>query len=262
MSIATKESLKTADILARLQARYGAPNYAFFREVGDATGGVQRRWADGLAVSLWPSRGLTIEGFEVKASRADWKKELADASKADRICRYCDYWWIVVGDPGIVKDGELPPTWGLLVPHGSGLKCQVKAPKLEPTPLTREFVAALSRRASEQSVDQATIDAAYKNGMTAGRAERLPRRESVDHLNNALQQVNDRINRFQQVTGLWIDIGDDSRLQRIGDAVRYVLDGDAHLKGDLERLSRQLAEQAKSVATIAEQLTPKSEAAT
>jgi hypothetical protein len=250
----SKDVIGTAAIIARLQVRYGAPNYAFFREVGDATGSVQRRWADGLAVSLWPSRGLTIEGFEVKASRADWKKELSDASKAERICRYCDHWWVVVGDAAIVKDGELPPTWGLLVPHGNGLKCQVKAPKLKPVPLNREFVAALARRASEQSVDQATVDAAYKEGAAAGRAERLPRRGSNEAIEQTLVKINEKIDRFQKATGLWIDGGDDARLRRLGEAVRYVLDGDEHLHAYMSRVASQAADVAKQAQAVADQL--------
>lgn len=54
--------MRTEVLLKLLKARYGANAYAFFTNVADGTGGNASRWADGLAVSLWPSRGLTIEG--------------------------------------------------------------------------------------------------------------------------------------------------------------------------------------------------------
>src|SRR5438876_1169784 len=81
--------------------------------------------ADALAMSLWPSRGLELHGFEIKASRADWRTELRNPETADEIATRCDRWWIVAGSADIVTDGELPPTWGLLVPLGSALVAKV-----------------------------------------------------------------------------------------------------------------------------------------
>jgi hypothetical protein len=89
-----------------------------------------------------------VHGFEVKVSRGDWQRELQKPEKAEAIMRYCDHWWIVT-PKGLVRDGELPPTWGLYELDGRGLRCAVQAPKLDATPLTREFVAAMVRRAGQ-----------------------------------------------------------------------------------------------------------------
>lgn len=68
-----------------------------------------------------------ILGFEVKVSRSDWLSELKKPEKADSLARYCDRWYLVISDPKIVKDGELPPTWGLLCRKGDRLVEVVKA---------------------------------------------------------------------------------------------------------------------------------------
>ncbi len=62
-------------------------------------------------MNLYPSRGLEINGFEVKGSRQDWIKELKSPEKSAPVQRFCDRWWIVA-PAGIIQPGELPPTWG------------------------------------------------------------------------------------------------------------------------------------------------------
>lgn len=99
--------------------------------------------ADFIAIDKWPS-GQSLIGHEVKVSRADWLTELRDLSKSERVKRYCDYWYLVVSDPAIVKAGELPGDWGLMYAHGPGLRVKTKAPTLDPEPLTLDFVAGLT----------------------------------------------------------------------------------------------------------------------
>ena len=145
-----------AAVIAALKERFCAPAWALIPHVRNGTG-YQRttpRTADAIAMSLWPSRGLELHGFEVKVSRADWVKELENPAKAESICRFCDRWWLTVGDAEIVWAGELPPTWGLLVPKGDKLVAKVEAPKLEAMPGDRLFLAALLRKTVEVSADE------------------------------------------------------------------------------------------------------------
>lgn len=105
-----------------------------------------RRTADFIAMDLWPSKGLTLHGHEVKVSRGDWLTELADPSKADEFRRYMDRWWLVVPDATIVRD-DLPDGWGLMVARGPALAIRVPAPKLTPEPMPRTMQACLLRAA-------------------------------------------------------------------------------------------------------------------
>lgn len=140
--------MRAEEIRAALAKKFAAPEYALFFEVGDATGGRARRWADALAMGLWPSRGLALQGFEIKVSRSDLTSELKNPAKAESIARYCRYWWLAT-PPGLVREGELPEGWGLYEAHPNGLRCIKQAPTFTEQSITPEFLAAILRRACE-----------------------------------------------------------------------------------------------------------------
>lgn len=148
----TVETTKTteADVLSWLRRRYSAragngDRYVFATHVHDASGFSYRRTADAVAMDLWVSRGLELHGHEVKVSRSDWLTELRDPEKSAAVGRYCDRWWLVVPDLSIVRQGELPAGWGLLVAGPARVYAAVKAPKRRPEPVTRTFMGALLR---------------------------------------------------------------------------------------------------------------------
>ena len=146
--------LTEGQLFGRLKKRYAAPEYAIFPGVQNSTGYTrQRREADALAMSLWPSRGLEILGFEIKSRRSDWMNELRQPKKSEAIQKYCNRWWVVAADKDIVnvEAGELPATWGLMVPRGQHLVTVVEAPLLESEDLDRGFIASILRRAQEAS---------------------------------------------------------------------------------------------------------------
>lgn len=141
--------MNSGDIRSALRARFAAPEWAIFFEVGDGTGAVQRRWADAVAMNLWPSRGLSLQGFEIKVTRSDWRAELKNPAKAESVGQYCDYWWIVA-PAGVVPHDELPETWGLYEVNPAGKITQaVAAEKRQSQPFGRPFLAALLRRAGQ-----------------------------------------------------------------------------------------------------------------
>lgn len=145
-----KEYKSEGAVFRLLERRYPESQYAIFSQVADETGARQSRWADAIAFGLWPSRGLEIEGFEIKVSRSDWLSELKDPSKSSAIQRYCHRWWIVAGSRKIIKPEEIPKSWGLLIPRGNDmLEAKVPAPLLTPKKISRKFCAAVMRRAAE-----------------------------------------------------------------------------------------------------------------
>lgn len=89
--------------------------YVIAEHVRDAAGFQAIRTADAVAMDTWTSSGLLLHGFEVKVSRSDWLAELADPGKCLPVKRFCDYWWLVTSERDLVKPGELPNGWGLLV---------------------------------------------------------------------------------------------------------------------------------------------------
>lgn len=212
--------MRTDDLMDLLRSRFSPPAYAFLTNVGIATGMACDRWADAMAMGLWPSRGLRLHGFELKVSRTDWLRELKKPSKAEKHVRYCDHWWLVVSDAEIVKDGELPPTWGLIAAKGGKLHTKVEAPALEPEPISRKFLAAICRRVSEQSAREDEIEKARLAGYKQGE-EANERRRSYDQKRH--EDLQRKVVEFEQASGVNLQYG--WQLGKVGEAVKMIVDG-------------------------------------
>lgn len=194
--------LNTAHARQMLHKRYTAPEWALMEEVAPATGG-GTRYADAVAINLWNSRGHAVHGFEIKVSRSDWLRELKQPEKAEDIFRFCDYWWILA-PKGIVKDGELPKSWGLLELRETGIVQIVKAPKLEPLPVTREFFSSLIRRAHEQ-ID-AIAEQKQRHAVALARADIDGRvANEVESSTRRFREREEQIQKFTKETGIDFD---------------------------------------------------------
>lgn len=125
-------------------------------EVGNATGAGVSRHADAVAMNMWPSRGLTIHGIEMKISRGDWQRELANPKKAEEIHQYCDYWWLAAAR-NVVKDvEEIPPGWGFLELTEAGtLRVKRQAThEQRQSDMKRSFVAGMLRARDRADGDE------------------------------------------------------------------------------------------------------------
>lgn len=247
-----KKTVTSADMRAAVRERYGRAA-AVFDEVGDSTGHRgERRRADCVAMGLWPSRGLYLEGIEIKVSRSDWLAELKSPAKADAVGKYCDFWWLAAADATIVRDGELPPNWGLLVLEGKALKVVKQAPKLEGADLDRGFVAALLRRAAEEEdrKRQAAEHVGYERGVAA--TER-PRDDTASA--RELSQLKSDLDEFESKSGLKIAaycggrLGETvARLQQLNNWRRSdPADVIERAAKDLEQRAKELRSEADSV---------------
>ena len=130
------ERLTERDMLDRLLDRYTrvragtiADRYVRAEHVRSTQNGYREfvSVADFIAIDKWPST-QAIHGHEVKVSRADWLAELKCPEKSERIKRFCNHWWLVVSDQSIVRDGELPDDWGLIVATQQGLRAKTSSP--------------------------------------------------------------------------------------------------------------------------------------
>lgn len=178
MSVELEEKHTEASVLALLRKRHAAkngngPEWADVEKVRDAPGFDAMRTADAMALGLWKSRGHELHGFEVKVSRSDWRRELADPAKAEGWCEIVDRWWIVA-PRGVVPRDELPATGGLLETGARGLTVTVQAALLrdERLPLQRKQLVPLLRAAGAGltfTPNEAVRKAAYDEGYEAGR---------------------------------------------------------------------------------------------
>lgn len=149
--------------------------YVCASHVRSGSGWDARRTADFIVFDTCNSRGegLAFTGHEIKVSRADWLSELKDPEKSAEFIQHCDYWYLVVSDASIVKDGELPENWGLMVLTDIGtLRVKKKAKRLKPVPVRRydypygqaqppvdrDFLTSFLRRVQKQAYEKGLKD--------------------------------------------------------------------------------------------------------
>lgn len=241
---------RVADLLMR---RYPGPAYAFLTQVRNTTGHAKKEtYADAVAMSCYPSRGLVIHGFEIKVARQDWLKELAHPSKSEPIMRHCDYWWIVAPE-GVVEESEVPETWGYQVAAGRRLRDVKKAPKLSPGELTRGFVASLLRNATAGVVSEEIAASRQAEAMEKLREELSASGDAVDRSKSrALDEIRDRVRSFEQATGIPVITGhagiSDPRIGKVIQAISWEEGmGDAETRKRLLRLAENRLEAAQKL---------------
>ena len=234
------------EVQAALREMYPLPSYALLPSVADATGFERGRTIDALVMSCYPSRGIGLYAMEIKVHRSDWLRELKNPAKAEAVCRYCDGFFVVAGAAGIVRDGELPSTWGLIEPKGYKLAIKLPAPKLSPEPMPPTFLAAILRAASEGSQRgiQQQVDAAREEGRREGR-ESAPDRDfnRIEQLTEQLAALQRSVSEFEQGSGL--SVGHPwAGGKALGEKVKLVQSGLLNcvprIVDDIERLARQL----------------------
>lgn len=198
----TFPKLRTEQVRAALRTRFCQPEWALFFEVADGTGASQRRWADAMAMNMWGSRGLALHGFEIKVSRSDWKRELANPAKAESIAGLCDF-WSIVAPKGMIPLDELPPGWGLLeVDSDLKITQRVTGPKNpDPAMLTRSFVASLLRSAAkvDESIIRGAIDLA-RGDWEKTVEERI--RQRTEYLRTDGAEALKLLDEFKELSGI------------------------------------------------------------
>jgi hypothetical protein len=146
------------EMVALLRRRYGrrysgngrGPMYVHAAHVRDQP--FDAHPVDFLAMETSGYNGHRLHGHEIKVSRGDWLRELANPDKCETWRPFVHFWWLVVADRGMVRDGELPAGWGMLAPapNGRGLQVVVPSPRLSPEQLPWSAVASFIRRAAAQ----------------------------------------------------------------------------------------------------------------
>jgi len=190
----------SSDICAVLRDRYKQPEWSLFFEVANGTGSNTRRHADAVAMNMYPSRGLSILGFEIKVSRQDLKRELENPDKAEEVAKYCDEWWLAVPKGLIKEDDNIPVPWGIMECENSKFSILKKAQKLEAKPVTKQFMAAVVRSAGK--VDQQTIND-IKNAEWR-RLDSVVKQmvdTEVEHRTRRYDNITKNLEEFEQATG-------------------------------------------------------------
>lgn len=140
---------------------------------------------------------------------------------------------------GVVKPGELPPTWGLYEVQDSGkFKTVSEAPPLSPQPIERKFVAAMLRRAS--SADEEEVRALVAAEVEAARAQdRKWLEREVESRTRRYEDLRKVVADIERTSG--VKINSWSNGEEIGRALKLVIDtGALNTYGGIRGLRNQL----------------------
>jgi len=227
------EKLSVWDLL---QKRYPSAEYALMAEVSDGAGFSRSRSADYMVMNLWPSRGLSLTGIELKSSRTDWLRELKNPQKAENIFSYCDFFWLLTESEDVAKIEEIPANWGWLNIKGNRILTLKEAPKLNPCTLDRSFLAALLKRACNKndwvhtSKIQERLDQAKQSGIDSAKY-------SIQRAEDELRTTLKNVKEFEEASGIKIDSGSYRHYvdnKRLGEIVKHLYN-----KGSVEELTKE-----------------------
>lgn len=245
--------MTAAHIINALSARYKAPEYAFLTEVRNSVGFSSKvRTADAMAMSLWPSRGLYMTGFEVKVSRTDWKKELEQPEKAEELARFCRLWFVACPDKMIDKD-EVPPGWGLIhVKDDGGLRYVKPAPEHSVVEPTWMLFASLMRDVVENWVPSTLVD----QRIEAASRERMARRieqegYELKEAKRQLEKLRENIAAFEAESGVKIDRYSDHFNREIGAAVAALRRWQGVPHEELQQIAQRVNRLSQEINTVA-----------
>jgi hypothetical protein len=231
-----------------LKAKYPESQYALMEEVRDKAGFNASRSADFIVMSLWPSRGLLLSGIELKSFRNDWLSELKNPKKAENIFQYCDSFWLLTTNDTIAKEEEIPETWGWMYIKGNRIHVKKEAPKLNPAPPTRHFLAAMLKRASDKTnwIAYDSISEKIEDARESGKNHYLYElQQTQERLKNLTQSVQE----FQKASGVIISDRWNNNPANIGEIVKLIKDGGTdriknnliHLKQRSEEIHREIS---------------------
>jgi hypothetical protein len=107
------------------------------------------RTIDFYALNLWPSKAYLSAAYEVKVSRADFRRELDNPGKRAPWEKRASECWFAA-PVGIIPLEEVPEGWGLLELGSNGFRAARRATQRKIESFTPDFVAAMARRVQDK----------------------------------------------------------------------------------------------------------------
>ncbi len=157
--------MKSADIIKYLFWHYKAEKWARFAELRLGSGyGFHERRIDFLAVDIAPSRGNKVIAYEVKVSRADFRRDIANEKKQRGAKLYSNEFFFIAPE-GVIPQNEVPDWAGLAEIHVEKnpaligyrthfIKTTIPAPYREKWRPSWPLMVSIARNARKQGYDQ------------------------------------------------------------------------------------------------------------
>lgn len=150
--------------------------YAIAEEVGITTGGGCRR-LDMIVMDCYHSNGFRIDGFEIKVSTSDLRRELEDPDKHWTFFEVLDYYTLAV-PVGVAEPlmDSIPQKWGILIINEDGSTRYKRKPlaledrKCTDKSVPRGFMASIMRAIQGQRPAAMELEKEYQRGHKDGQA--------------------------------------------------------------------------------------------
>lgn len=186
---------KTEALRWALHRKYPAERYAVVEEVPKSAG-FTMGYCDAMVLELWPSDGHRLLGFELKASRADWKRDLGRDTKHRQHIERCDRYTLLTYGTAVARREEIPAGWGWWSVTDDGtIEVIVKGRRLVGRrQWEKGFVAVLVRRAIEGSPSAgllaAVADQARRQARAEGQSEYRRLQSRIQHLERLTREAH------------------------------------------------------------------------
>lgn len=249
----TAPSMTAGDVAQALHRMWSPEEYVHIREA-PTTSDRSGRKLDVVVLSTWKSRGLKLDGVEIKVSMADLRREMVDPGKADWWWRHVHRFWIAVPAALAAKivpaapdlfgaTGGWPEGWGLLscTPNAKPTVA-IKPVEHKPEPLPWPATIGMFRAALDCGVYalQTARAQGREEGRLAARAE-FERTNGDAALRRSLEEIRDKVTEFTEASG--IDINATWSGRRLGEQVALL----NKLAADPEYTVRMLKSQADAI---------------
>lgn len=222
--------------------------YAIAEEVGLTTGFSHRR-LDMVVLDCYYSNGFRIDGFEIKVSTNDLRRELADPEKHIAFYEVIDYYTIAA--PAGVVDPLLdliPKKWGILIVNENGSTKYKRQPlALEDRKADKEvprgFLASLVRNIQARQPAAEELQAEHQRGFNEGREAEKQHRSYEAYMVSRRAEDLEEYDRLKDRLRLWgedlnetIDLFEKFQTLNIGSLTRLV----ENTAKDLNKLAKKL----------------------
>ena len=237
--------ITAVDVRNALMRRFSdSRRYAIAEEVGITTGGGCRR-LDMIVMDCYWSNNFRIDGFEIKISTSDLRRELEDPNKHTTFFDVLDYYTLAC--PAAVVNpliDIIPKKWGILIINEDGTTRYKRKPlalfddKMPDRKISRGFVASITRAIQERQPAQQELEAEYKRGLEEGKKQAEEHRgwmsKRVQDEAAKIEEYDKIVSRFE----LWKARGDIEKI--LDDFEAFMKLDPRWVKNDIEGTIKKL----------------------
>lgn len=209
--------MTASEIKAALRQKFDDHRqYAVAEEVGLTTGSPHRR-LDMIVIDCYSCNRFRIDGFEIKVSTSDLRRELQDPEKHVAFFNVIDY-YTIAAPAGVTEPlmDIIPKKWGILIVNENGTTRYKRRPlalkdeKPDDRAVPRGFLASVVRKIQERQPAEEELQKQYDKGYETGKNDEI---RNQAWLSNRVQSEAKKLEAYDKLMlrlRIWGDNIDDA----------------------------------------------------